>query len=336
MPKSNACLNVPRCALEKRGTNAPFCDAAHPNFIKRFNMMANSKAQSGHGGKHPCTYTGECAPLLPHGGPRRRAGQSAGLSPLQVANLIDAATMAMAMGKPLNAFWTVHWGALGLSDNQAGQASQALLRQARDWLRDRGAAAIWVWTRENDTASERKGAHIHALVHVPQKLRPKFARRLQRWTAAAAGCKNYVAKASRFKPVGPRVGCEIALPEVYRANLREVMGYLLKGVPESAAGGLERIWQGEGAAMPNPGSGGFVSGKRAGVSRALARRVTTAGHEKPATTQTDGGVSNLEAFRPKDRYLAFSCTSTIQALRRWPGARKIASSLIKPKGVTFL
>jgi hypothetical protein len=98
-----------------------------------------------------------------------------------------------------------------------------------------------------------------------------------------------VAKASKFLPVGPRVGCELALPETYRANLREVVAYLLKGVPESAAYGLERIWQGDGAAMPNPGSGGFVSGKRAGMSRALARRVTTAGHEKPATAQTDGG-----------------------------------------------
>lgn len=301
MPKSNACLNVPRCALEKRGTNAPFCDAARPNFIKRFNTMANAKALSGHGEKHPCTYIGEGAPLLPHGGARRRAGQSAGLSPSQAANLIDGAAMAMAMGRPLNGFWTIHWAGLGLSDNQAGQASQTLLRQARDWLRDNGAAAAWVWVRENDTASERKGAHLHALVHVPLSLRPKFARRLQRWCTAAAGCKRYVAKASRFKPVGPRVGCEIALPEVYRANLREVVAYLLKGVPESAAGGLDRIWQGDGAAMPNLGSGGFVSGKRAGMSRALARRVTTAGHEKPATAQTDGGVSNLEAFRSKDR-----------------------------------
>jgi hypothetical protein len=280
---------VPRCALEKRGTNAPFCDAARPNFIKRFNVMANEKALSGHGENDALTYIGAGGRLLPHGGARRRAGQSAGLSPSQAASLIDGAAMAMAMGKPLNGFLTIHWGQLSLSDNQAGQASQALLRQARDWLRDNGAAAAWVWVRENDTASERKGAHLHALVHVPASLRPKFARRLQRWCTAAAQCKRYVAKASRFKTVGPRVGCEIALPEVYRANLREVVAYLLKGVPESAAGGLERIWQGDGAAMPNPGSGGFVSGKRAGVSRELARRLTTAGHEKPATAQTDGG-----------------------------------------------
>jgi hypothetical protein len=206
---------------------------------------------------------------------------------LQATNLIDGAVVAMAEGKPLNAFWTVHWGALGLNDNQAGQASQALLRQARDWLRDQGAAAIWIWTRENDTASERKGAHLHALVHVPASLRPKFARRLKRWCIAAAGCNRYQAKASRFGPVGPRVGCEAATPDVYQANLREVVAYLLKGVPESAAYGLERIWQGEGAAMPNPGSGGFVSGKRAGVSRALARRLTTARHEKPARGQTE-------------------------------------------------
>ncbi len=287
---------MPRCALEKRGTNAPFCDAARPNFIKRFNMMANSKALSGHGEKRPRSYIGEGAPLLPHGGARRRAGQSAGLSHSQVASLIDGAAMAMATSKPLNGFLTIHWGSFGLSDNQAGQASQALLRQARDWLRDQGAAAIWAWVRENDTASERKGAHLHALVHVPQKLRPKFARRLQRWCAAAAGCRHYVAKASRFKAVGPRVGCEITLPETYRLNLRVVLAYLLKGVPESAAGGLDRIWQGEGAAMPNPGSGGFVSGKRCGMSRALARRVTTAGHEKPATAHARAMGGPLDVY----------------------------------------
>ncbi len=85
----------------------------------------------------------------------------------------------------------------------------------------------------------------------------------------AAGGKRYQAKACRFGPIGPRVGCEITMPDVYRTNLRAVACYILKGAPESAADSLDRIWPGEGAPMPNTGSGGYVTGKRAGVSRSL-------------------------------------------------------------------
>lgn len=233
--------------------------------------MARIQRQSGQPLNDSPTYTGAGVPLLPHGGARKKAGQSAGLSRSQVATLIDGAVAAIAMGKPLNAFVTCHWGAYGLSDNQAGQASQSLFRQARDWLRDNGSAAVWIWVRENDTLLERKGAHLHALLHIPTVLRAKFAKQIARWCTVAAGGKRYQTRACRFQPVGPRVGCEITMPDVYRTNLRAVVCYILKGAPESVADSLDWIWRGCGATMPNAGSGGYVAGKRAGVSRALAR-----------------------------------------------------------------
>lgn len=243
-----------------------------PILLNWFNVMARVQRHSGLAENDSLTYTGAGAPLLPHGGARRRAGQSAGLSSSQVATLINGAVAAMAMDRPLNAFLTCHWGVYGLSDNQAGQASQSLFRQARDWLRDNGSAAVWIWVRENDTASERKGSHLHALLHVPARLRQQFAKKIARWCTVAAGAKRYQAKACRFGPVGPRVGCEITMPDVYRTNLRAVVCYLLKGAPESVADSLDRIWQGPNATAPNAGSGGYVAGKRAGVSRSLAKR----------------------------------------------------------------
>jgi hypothetical protein len=269
---------------------------------------------SGPGENSSPTYTGAGTPLLPHGGARRRSGQSACLNRSQVENLINGAVAAMAMDRPLNTFLTCHWGAYGLSDNQAGDASQSLFRQARDWLRDNGSAAVWIWVRENDTRSERKGAHLHALLHVPVGLRPKFARQIARWCTAAAGDKRYQAKACRFGPVGPRVGCEIALPDVYRANLRAVVCYLLKGAPESVADSLDRIWRGDTATMPNAGSGGYVTGKRAGVSRALARHITRQvklAHPTHAGKMSPGGDivsprrSRQVCLRPSFQWQAF-------------------------------
>jgi hypothetical protein len=79
--------------------------------LNRFNVMARVQRHNGQGENDSLTYTGAGAPLLPHGGARRRAGQSAGLSRSQVATLINGAVAAMAVGKPLNAFLTIHWGA---------------------------------------------------------------------------------------------------------------------------------------------------------------------------------------------------------------------------------
>ena len=163
-----------------------------------------------------------------------------------------------------------------MSECDGFKATQNLLRRARDWLRDNGAVSAWVWVRETSPQEPDKGAHVHWLLHVPDRLRVAFSKRLKEWALASArqGVR-YQAGAVHSRSVG-FVGCDVRSPETHRANLRAVVAYLVKGMAvhdsEIAAEGLLQVWAGEGAGPIRFDSGGVVSGKRAGVSRALVVR----------------------------------------------------------------
>jgi hypothetical protein len=216
-------------------------------------------------------YIGARRSLLPHGGRRVAKAATETLSRSQLRAVIGGASRSIAFGVPLNRFVTIHWGALLVSERDSFRATQNLLRRARDWLRDRGAAVAWVWVRETSPQEPEKGAHVHWLLHVPGRLRGAFLRRLKGWALASAehGVR-YQAGAVHSRSVGS-VGCEVRAPETHRANLRAVVVYMLKGMAvgdsEIAAEGLLQIWAGSDAEPMRLVSGGAVSGKRAGVSR---------------------------------------------------------------------
>jgi hypothetical protein len=211
--------------------------------------------------------------LLPHGGKRTAKGQTQGLTDSQVKAIINAAVVSLSTGAPFNRFVTVHWGALGLGDIQAFKATSMLMTFARDWLRDRGVKANWLWVRENDDGDGSKGSHVHWLLHLPETHREAFNGRLRGWCTKAAAAGRYVKNAVKSLPVGRHIDTHATAPDLYRANLREVLAYVLKGLTpqasQMAAQRLNAIWAGNGAAMPNVGSGGVVIGKRVGFSRGL-------------------------------------------------------------------
>ena len=218
-------------------------------------------------------YIGARRSLLPHGGKRVAKEATETLSKSQVRAVISGASRSIALGVPLNRFVTIHWGALSVSERDSFKATQNLLRRARDWLRDHGAAVAWVWVRETSPQEPDKGAHVHWLLHIPDRLRVAFLGRLKGWALASAGQGvHYQAGAVHSRSVG-FVGCDVRSPETHRANLRAVVAYLVKGMAahdsEIATQGLSRIWAGAGAQPLRVDAGGSVSGKRAGGSRAL-------------------------------------------------------------------
>jgi hypothetical protein len=221
-------------------------------------------------------YIGARRSLLSHGGKRVGKAVTATLSKSQVLAVIGGASRSIDLGVPLNRFVTVHWGALLVSERDSSRATQNLLRRARDWLRDNGAVSAWVWVRETSPQEPDKGAHVHWLLHVPERLRMAFLRRLRGWVMASNGnALVYKARAIQSRPVGD-VGCDVRSPETHRANLRAVVAYMVKGMAghdsEIAAEGLLQIW----LRVAEPlrfDAGGPVSGKRAGISQGVKCRL---------------------------------------------------------------
>ncbi|CAN1556883.1 hypothetical protein MCERH10_02431 [Caulobacteraceae bacterium] len=218
-------------------------------------------------------YIGARRSLLPHGGKRVAKAATETLSKSQVRAVIGGASRSIALGVPLNRFVTVHWGALLVSERDSFKVTQDLLRHARDWLRDNGAAVAWVWVRETSLKEPEKGAHVHWLLHVPERLREAFLKRLRGWVMASVGQGvRYQTDAVHSRSVG-LVGCEVRAPETHRANLRAVVGYMVKEMAvcdsKIASEGLSGIWAGVGTESLKCESGGLVSGKRAGRSKAM-------------------------------------------------------------------
>jgi hypothetical protein len=201
--------------------------------------------------------------------------RSYGLTGANAAAIVTAGLASLAKGLPFNRFVTVHWGALGVGDDLAFKATSKLLTLARDYLRDRGVKANWLWVRENDDGDGYKGSHVHWLLHLPETHREAFNGRLRGWCIKAAGTGRYVKNAVKSLPVGRHVDTHATAPDTHRANLRATLAYVLKGLTppasQMAAQRLNAIWAGDGAAMPNPGSGGVVIGKRVGFSRGVRK-----------------------------------------------------------------
>lgn len=160
--------------------------------------------------------------------------------------LIEGASTACKIGRPLNRHITVHWERSGIADDRAAEATTAFLKYWREWL---SGETAYLWARENGAG---KGSHLHILAHIPAG-RHWHGARAMRWIARLAG-KPYRPGAiltRRIKgavaPGGP----------LYKANLARVLDYAVKGAEPGAAAAL--------AIERQPG--GRIIGKRCGTSR---------------------------------------------------------------------
>jgi hypothetical protein len=216
-----------------------------------------------------------CAERGRWGGARNRRDRvTTALSYAQASGLVAAVAHAERIGLPLNRLVTLHWGAMGLSDADAGRAVAHVLKLWREALAARDLPFAFAWVRENDDGDGAKGSHVHILAHVPGAAGPGFMRRLRAWVRIAAGGR-YNRRSGRIE--GPayaagavdtgRIGGRVTVaPAVHEANLAEALGYLLKGADDATAAAL-------GLSRREPG--GLVTGKRCGWSEnvgAKARR----------------------------------------------------------------
>jgi hypothetical protein len=190
---------------------------------------------------------------------------TAALSLQQARGLVAAVAHAERIGLPMNRLVTLHWGAMGLSDADAGRALARVLKLWREALAAMGQPFACVWVRENDDGDGSKGSHVHILAHVPRVAGGGFLSRLRAWVRIAAGGR-YHRKSGRV--VGPvyvkgavftrRIGGKLAVaPGVHAVNLAEALGYLLKGADKQAV---------EFLALSRREPGGRVTGKRCGWS----------------------------------------------------------------------
>jgi len=181
----------------------------------------------------------------------RKSGEITGS---QADNLWAAAFHAEKIGKPLNAFLTIHWDNQG-GDKTVQEQNSRMLICARRWLgrRDQDLAAVWVI--ERGTVS---GPHAHNLIHVPRRLLTGFKDMLPKWTEIPALPKNQWPAEQRKSQHVLGYGQDgiWELRRVYdNVGLQR---YILKGVKDR--------WHGLGIRHKDQG---LVIGKRCGSSHNL-------------------------------------------------------------------
>lgn len=204
------------------------------------------------------------SPARRWGGRRNSASRTSdSLSLDQAANIIEAAQFAAAAGMPFNRHLTIHWQQAGIPDEKAAWATGRFLKLAGDWITKRAGSAAkirgeyasrfaWAWVREN---GDRKGSHVHILLHLPAGTR--IGRMQRRWLRSITG-KPYSASTIKTARIGGTAGAAQSAPAAYRANLAAVVGYVLKGASPAAARKLE---------LQRLEGGGRVIGKRAATSQ---------------------------------------------------------------------
>lgn len=146
----------------------------------------------------------------------------------------------MRANRPFNRFVTVHWTALGISDDIAARATGMLIKLAADWCATKGVKLSWAWVRENDDGDMTKGSHVHILLHCPAEL--PIGRMWRRWLRRATGV-SYRKGALASRSIGPTLNTCTSNLALHRDNLDAVLTYITKGI--------------------DPDLGGRVMGKRA-------------------------------------------------------------------------
>lgn len=197
--------------------------------------------------------------LSGRGGARLRADRvSHHLSAGQAQSIIIAGQRALAMGKPFTRHTTIHWSRAGIPDDQAAEATGAMIKLASGWTRSKREVLLWAWARENERNG--KGSHVHILLACPSHL--PIGRMWRRWLRKVTA-RPYRAGVIKTTRIGRTLDCWQTSPQAYRVNLDAITAYLCKGIDPAHADAL---------GLPRHSPGGPVIGKRASVCQALGNR----------------------------------------------------------------
>lgn len=207
------------------------------------------------------------------GGARNRADrESSALTVAQVASLKAAARHAEAIGLPLTRMLSIHWEAAGVPLAGMVKATGRFTDLLSKALARHGHRTAWLWVHEG---GDRKGGHCHLLAHVPADLVSVVSRLQRGWLRRISG-QPYQASVILSKPIGGRLGLEVANPDLHRVNLEAALAYVLKGACPKAARrfGLNRIEH-----------GGLVIGKRCGTSHNIGAKARKVGYGEEENTE---------------------------------------------------
>jgi hypothetical protein len=188
----------------------------------------------------------------------RDGRRSTALTMKAIENILAAVALTEQQQRPLNRHTTIHFEAAGI--DRPLIAIGQYLKLASDWLRTQRGEFAYIWVRES---GERKGEHVHILMHVPARLVQQFAHREIGWRRRI-GAKRALG-AFKSTPVGRsyRHGeVKIQYGEHYIQHLAAIVGYLVKGSEPKAALALQ---------LKRVADGGELWGKRTGMSENIGR-----------------------------------------------------------------
>ena len=222
------------------------------------------------------------------GGFRNRADRkSHWLTWGQVLTTVEAADAALTRGLLLNRFVTIHWGALGVPDNEAVEATGRYIKLLSDWVRSQGSQLACVWVRENDPNKPAVGSHVHILLHLPAGI--QLRGRQIGWMRRVTG-RPYRKRAVLTRRIAGSAGMNNSGRQYYLTNLAGALRYILKGAEPTVARaeGLRSV------------PCGAIIGKRCGRSQNLsAGRIRTAAnrHAKNGMRPSVAALLRASGFR---------------------------------------
>lgn len=171
--------------------------------------------------------------------PNHRDRASSHLTEKQALELIEAATHARTIGRPLNRFVTIHLER-GKNGRRAQEAIGHYLRMAGQWLATRGSPSTFVWVLEH---AQGTGLHAHMLLHIPPEHVKQFADLARSEWLRHAGLQ-FAPGLIKSERVGPRgfnpTEAKDYERQSYRRSLQGTLRYMLKAIDPEAKSTLAR------------------------------------------------------------------------------------------------
>ena len=178
--------------------------------------------------------------------------------------MIEAANYAERIGLAFNRHWTVHYEMAGIAEPDGTAFVGRLLALVGKHVRRAGGKFAALWAREN---GDRKGGHVHILMHLPSGMTLQNLTR--RWIKTAGG--NPVRRVSKVRTIGGLLTNAKVGGAGYRSNADAVLAYLIKAASDETGRAL---------ALPRFGEGGPIIGKRAGWTQNIGAKARNAGVEQ--------------------------------------------------------
>ena len=180
--------------------------------------------------------------LLARGGDRRTGDAlrvSDQLTEAQCRSILAAIELAWLDGRPFNRFVTLLWEHGGIDARLNAQTTRRWLHHAQGFLRQHGEHLAHCWVQE---WGSRKGAHVHALLHIPPRLDPLFRSKPLHWTKLCLPGK-YVSGTTQCQRIAASRDPEDNAA-AYRAALMGKVHYMLKYAPAELEALLDmNIWR---------------------------------------------------------------------------------------------